>query len=64
MRTPGSDSGFGSETTSKPLLDDVDFAFLDYLVEKALETFFPAPIVALAMLDEDCWNRTSLARRA
>jgi hypothetical protein len=41
MRTPGSDSGFGSESSETPTLDAVDRAFLDYLIEKALEKVFP-----------------------
>ncbi len=34
-------------------LDAADLAFLDYLVEKAIETFFPPTSPALAMRDRD-----------
>jgi hypothetical protein len=52
VRTPGSDSRFGSETSSKPSLDGADRALLDYLVDKALEIFFPPRRLAMAMLNQ------------
>jgi hypothetical protein len=35
----------------QPTLDEADRALIAYLLERALEQFFPPPMAALAMLD-------------
>ena len=63
VRTPGSDSGFVSEHGSKPGFDDADRELLDWLIEKALEEFFPPFPLAMSMIDRVREHDRSRRRR-
>jgi len=53
-----------SDSPSNTRLDAVDLAFLDYLVEKAIETFSPPPPAALSMIDSlESSDRRTTSRR-